>query len=215
MKKFIRSIVAVAILSVVTLVACNSRGGGDTEITGFATIQEMLQALTSYKSEASITYISNKGQNTYHTIQYARITGEYRVEVVGPADVAGNITFFDGTTIYQFNENIPNRIAVGTTDTPERSEIFLTSFIRNFANSEEVTVMVFNTADNNTTTLEAQIAGEHPYLHSQRLFVDNETFMPTRLVLFDKDGAERIVIEYSSFEFNRELEAELLIPPQM
>ena len=217
MKKIIKLVMVLAI-SAITLSACRIMGGktnDPNDVKSYETVHDMLLNLKTYKSEASVTYISNKGKNTYNTLQHSKITGEYRVEVVGPAEVAGNITLFDGNTIYQYNENISNRIAVGTTDTQERSEIFLTSFIRNYLNSPEVSVTVFNTTDNNTTVLEAKISGDHPYLYKEKLWVDNETFLPIQLVLYDADGMERIVIQYQSFDFNQELLEELFLAPQL
>jgi outer membrane lipoprotein-sorting protein len=55
------------------------------------------------------------------------------------------------------------------------------------------------------TVLEAVVPGEHPYLSTARLWVDNESLNPVRLVIFDRDGAERIIVTYHVFERNVEL----------
>jgi outer membrane lipoprotein-sorting protein len=151
-----------------------------------------------------VEYRANKGSNAYETVQHARITGEYRVEVVGPEHVAGSITVNDGSTIMQFNKRVEGRVSVAVEETLERSEIFLTSFIKNyFLNGENaVSVMVADMEEGVRTVLEATIPGNHPYIASARLWVDNETLLPVKLIVFDPEGTERIIVTYHAFEMN-------------
>lgn len=177
--------------------------------SAYGRIQKQLMNTTSYESEAAVKYISNKNSNEYETLQQCKITGEYRVEVVGPEKVAGNITIFDGTTISQFNKRISGKISVGSKESQERSEIFLTSFIKNYVKSHEVSVTAANMGEGKATVLEAVIPGEHPYLAKEKLWVDNKTLKPIQLVIYDPDGSERIVITYKTFTYNVSFEEEV------
>ena len=196
-----------ALLMVLTLITgCGGnglRGPADAnEISAFERIQRMLFELQTYRAIATVEYHSNRGVNAYETVQHARITGEYRIEVTAPANVAGSVTASDGRQILQFNSRIDGRVSLMVQETPERSEIFLTSFIRNYKESEEVSVSVADMAEGVRTVLEANIPGNHPYLSMARLWVDNETLLPVKLVIYDADGAERIVVTYHVFEYN-------------
>jgi len=221
MQKFIQKrllqVIAGIVLATVTISACGllpgRDGAGGICASAYEKIHDALMNMHSFRAEATIKYISNKNTNEYITLQHAKMSGEYRIEVTGPEDVAGNITLFDGTTIYQFNPNVSNHIAVSVNETPERSEVFLTSFIRNYIASVDSTVMAGNFDENAVTILEAKVHSEHPYMHSQKLWVDNETQKPLQMIIFDADGVERIVITYSSFEFNSEFEDSLFRPP--
>lgn len=179
------------------------------EPSAYEKIQKSLTELTSYESTATVEYISNKGRNSYEVLQQCRVTGEYRVEVTGPDSVAGNITLSDGATIYQFNPKISGKISVGIKENQERSEIFVTSFIKNYLNSQDVSVSVGNFGEGKCTVLEAIIPGDHPYLASEKLWVDNKTLNPVKLSIYDPDGSERIVVTFSTFEYNVELDDEL------
>ncbi|MCL2047844.1 MAG: hypothetical protein FWG87_03860 [Defluviitaleaceae bacterium] len=175
------------------------------ELSAFEKVQRMLTELENYRAIATVEYRSNKGTNTYETIQHARITGEYRVEVTAPEHVAGSVTTSDNTQICQFNSRVNGRINLLVKETAERSEIFLTSFIKNYLQSDEISVSVSDMSEGVCTVLEANISGEHPYLATSRLFVDNETLSPVKMVIFDRDGAERIIVTYHVFEKNVEL----------
>lgn len=55
---------------------------------------------------------------------------EYRVEVTAPEHVAGSVTTIDGRQIFQFNSHVNGSVTIMVQETPERSKIFLTSFIK-------------------------------------------------------------------------------------
>jgi outer membrane lipoprotein-sorting protein len=173
--------------------------------SSYQAIQTIFVNMKTYQSEASVEYKSNKGSNVYDTVQKCRISGEYRVEVVGPEKVKGNITLSDGKTIYQYNTRIQGKISVATKESAERSEIFLTSFIKNYLQSMEVSVSAAKIDNEPCTVLEAKIPGEHPYLSSEKLWIDNKTKKPVKLIIYDSQGSERIIVTYKSFEYNVDL----------
>ena len=202
---------------IITLAAAMLAGCGiwrkqaDTKVepNAYARIQKALTEMRSYKSSASVEYISNKGSNIYDVLQSCRSTGEYRVEVTSPESVSGNVTISDGVTIYQFNQKVSGKVSVGVKENQERSEIFVTSFVRNYLSSQEVSVSVSNFGEGKCTVLEAIVPGEHPYLSSEKLWVDNETLKPVKLCIYDPDGSERIVVTFKTFDYNVELDDEL------
>lgn len=169
-------------------------------------IQQRLTDLQTYRAHASVEYISNKGSNTYETIQHGKITGEYRIEIVGPEHVAGNVTSFDGQHIYQYSSRVNGRVIILARESQERSEIFLSSFIKNWLAGQESSVTVTNMGEGQYTVLEATIPGDHPYLTSQKLWVSNETLLPTKLIIYDPNNNERVIVTYHNFEYNIELE---------
>lgn len=184
------------------------------EQNAYQKIQTTLLNTKTYQSEATVEYKSNKGSNTYGTLQQCKISGEYRVEVTAPENVAGNVTLSDSKTICQFNPKIAGRIAIGTKESQERTEILLTSFIKNYLKSQEVSISVANLGQGQCTVLEAVIPGEHPYLRSEKLWVDNQTLKPVKLVVYDPDGGERIIVTYQKFEYNVPLDDSLFTVSQ-
>lgn len=199
-------LLAFAVILIITGCRSSNDKAPTKDQTAYEKIQVQLLSMESYRSEATVEYISNKGTNSYDTFQLCKITGEYRIEVVAPENVAGNVTMSDGTTIYQFNPKISGKIAMGTKESQERSEVFVTSFLKNYLKSQEVSISVASLGAGQCTVLEASIPGDHPYLTSEKLWVDNTTLMPVKLVVYDPDGAERIVVTYKNFEYNVTLE---------
>jgi len=188
----------------------NLRNPSDAgEVSVSEQIHRMLFDLKSFRAVATVEYHSNRGVNSYETVQHARITGEYRIEVTGPADVAGSVTTNNGQQILQFNNRVNGRVSLAVQETQERSEIFLTSFILNYKACQEISVSVADMDEGVRTVLEANIPGNHPYLSTARLWVDNTTLLPVKLIIFDTSGTERVVVTYKIFEYNIELEDSL------
>jgi outer membrane lipoprotein-sorting protein len=198
---------ACALLLVLVFVSSCGEGdfrrmGNERELSAYERINRMMVELHSYRAIATVEYRANKGSNSYETVQHARITGEYRIEVTGPGHVAGAVTVSDGRNIVQYNARVEGRVSVPVDETPERSEIFLTSFIRNYLKCNDTSVMVADMEEGVRTVLEATIPGNHPYLATARLWVDNETLKPVKLIILDPEGTERIIVTYHAFEMN-------------
>ena len=203
MKKSIVMVMAFILLCLTACGAQTHRGpSNETEMSAFEQIQRMLVSVENFRAIATVEYHANKGTNIYETVQHAKITGEYRIEITAPAHVEGSVTASDGRQIFQFNSRVNGRVSLQVQETPERSEIFLTTFIRNYLQSDEISVNVVNMDEGLRTVLESPVPGNHPYLAISRLWVDNETLLPVKLVVFDQDDAVRMVVTYHVIELN-------------
>jgi len=166
-------------------------------------VQKMLTELESYEADTTITRISNKGENTYGAKQWYLISGEYKMEMVSPEDVAGNYTIYNGSKVCQYNPKMNTAVAIEVEENQARNELFLGQFIKNYLKSEDVVVnVVENLEEGTSTVLEAIIPGNYKYTATEKLWVDNKTILPTRLVIYDTDGNERYIIEYNEFVYN-------------
>ena len=209
-----KKVIAIAIVFVLLFfTACSTsaqRGLSDEgEISVFEQIYRMLLSVENFRAIATVEYHANKGVNVYETIQHGKITGEYRIEVTAPAHVAGSVTASNGQQIFQYNNRVNGRVLLEVQETPERSEVFLTTFIKNYLQSDEISVNVVDMEQGLRTVLEAPVPGSHPYMAVARLWIDNETLRPVKLIVFDPDNVARMVVTYHVIEFNVTLDAEL------
>jgi len=176
------------------------------DASAYEKIHRQLLSMESFMAQTTVTYISNNNTHVYETTQHAKTSGEYRIEVTSPPNVAGNITVFDGVTISQFNPRVDGRVSQTTLESPERLEILLTSFVRNFIRSQEVSITAANVDESAATVIEAQIPGEHPYMAISKLWVNNETQLPMQMIIYDANNAERVIVIYNSFEYNIDID---------
>jgi len=211
MKKFLKLLlIALSILLVFS--GCGSKREKSASV--MEKIQTMLTEMEGYSCSATLTRISNKGTNTYETKQYFKSTGEYRLEITAPENVAGNYTIFDGEKICQYNKKLGDFVIKDVPESQARNELFLGNFIKNYLRSEEVSIEVSTIDSSKYTVLEAVIPGGNRYLAREKLWIDNETLVPTELIIYDEDGNEKYVLKFVEFMFNPEFTEELFKIPE-
>ena len=170
-------------------------------------ISEMLLELENFTATAVVSYISNKNINQYEISQVATITGSYRIEVITPEKLAGNITLSNGTYIYQLNKRLGVTNSLNTSENRERTVLLLTNFIPYISSSATIT------SEDSTTIIHAYISGDNPYLHSQRLTIQNDNLTPISLITYDINDNARIIVEYIEFFYNVSVDDALFSAP--
>ena len=56
------------------------------------------------------------------------------------------------------------------------------------------------------TILEANVPSDSKYFKTEKLYINNNTKLPEKLIIYDEDGKERILVEYQNFEYNPKIE---------
>lgn len=172
----------------------------------YVNIQEKFINMESYSCNANVVFYSNKGENTYTINQQAKNDGKYYIETTYPEDVKGNVILFDGNILWQYNPSLDSKISVGDKEKIERKEICLFSFLENHLKSKDITLETANIDDNLYTVLEAKIPGGNKYFDSEKLFINNKTKSPEKLIIYDTEGKERVLVSYDNFIYNPKIE---------
>ena len=169
-------------------------------------VSARLNEMESYAAKAEVTYISNKGENTFSTEQYAKKDGRYRIETLAPQEYAGTALIYDGKLVWQKTAGEDERIKV-MSNSPERALLLLYSFIENHEKSmENATVTTSAAPGKNTIILEADIPGGNKNHAHEKLWLDGESGDPQKLIVYNEDGKEKIVVKYSDFRYNEKIE---------
>ncbi|WP_458408335.1 LolA family protein [Anaerotignum sp.] len=190
-----------------SIVACSK----EEPMTELESIQKQLAEMEGYTCTATLTRTGNRIEQTYETKQYCKSTGEYRLELLAPENVAGNYTIFDGEHICQYNPKLDSSIIKDVPESQHRNELFLNQFIANYMQSEGVSVETAALEESRCIVLEAVIPGNDADLSTEKLWVDRESLLPVRFVIYNADGEERYKMDYTSFEFDPQFDDTLFI----
>lgn len=196
MKKILSILLSFSLLF--TIAACSR----EEPMTELESIQKQLAEMEGYACTATLTRANDRGEQTYETKQYYKSTGEYRLELTAPENVAGNYTIFDGERICQYNPRLDSSIIKDVPESQHRNELFLGQFIANYMQSEGVSVETAALDESRCIVLEAIIPGNDTALASEKLWVDRESLLPVRFIIYDTEGKECYKMDYSSFTFN-------------
>ena len=203
MKRILSLFLSFTLLFIIT--ACAK----EEPMTELESIQKQLTEMEGYTCTATLTRTSHRGEQSYETKQYYKSTGEYRLELTAPETVAGNYTVFDGERICQYNPRLDSSIIKNVPESQHRNELFLGQFIANYMQSEGVSVEAAALDDTRCIVLEAVIPGNDSALSTEKLWVDRETQLPVRFMIYDTEGKERYRTEYTSFAYNPQFDESL------
>lgn len=172
----------------------------------YQTIQQKLMNMETYSCNAEVTFYSNQGENKYKITQQAKNNGKYYIETTWPEQVKGNLILFDGNVVWQYNKNLDSKISIDNKDKTARKQICLFSFLENHLKSKDIALETANIENEIYSVLEAKIPGDNKYFNTEKLFINNSTKTPEKLVIYDKEGKERIVVLYDNFIYNPKIE---------
>ena len=207
MKKFI--LILLCVFTCVFLSACTKDG----EISLQEKINTTLKNMTSYEAEGNLIRFDGKGKTEYTVKQYWQNDGKYRLEILSPDKFKGNYTVYNGSEVCQYNPSVKDSIIRNVPQSTARNQIFVGEFVKNYFNSENVSCAVGNFDESTCTVIEAVIPGGNKYSATEKLWVDNESIKPVKLVLYDSEGNERYIMEFDSFEYNKEFDQSLFEAP--
>ena len=200
------------ILCVLALFCC-ACGCQKEEITPMAAIQQKLTDMEGYSCLATLTIYSNKGETIYETKQDFKSTGESRREMLSPDAAKGTYTVLVGKTGCQYNPRLKESVQREVPESQRRNELFLGQFLKNYLQSEGVSVETAAIDESRCTVLEAVIPENGSQLASEKLWVDNESLLPVRLSLYDADGKECLRLDYTTFTYNPHFDENLFRIP--
>ncbi|NLP45973.1 MAG: outer membrane lipoprotein carrier protein LolA [Epulopiscium sp.] len=197
------------LMIVSVLTGCNI--GKTKELSPMEKIQKRFMELDSYESTVYVSYISDQGKNEYKMKHYYKRTGEYRIEIIEPSKLSGITTIFNGEKVVQMNSNFNDQAVVEIEKSPYQYEILLGSFLKNYFQSQDVSIEVANMPNGETTVLETQVPGNNRLLEKERLWVDNKTLNPLAMIVYDQNKEKRIIVQYEEFMYNKTLDDKLFV----
>jgi outer membrane lipoprotein-sorting protein len=165
----------------------------------------ILTQMTSYVANAEVTYISDRGSITYSAKHYALQDGRYCIEISSPYENAGDKVLFDGKMIWHYSAVNKDKISVAMPDKAERQQIILFAFVKNMLSTHTAN------GDFKSDVYEAQMPKVHKYMNNERLWLNKETSLPEKLIIYDSDGKERVIVTFSDFKYNEEIDFEGLM----
>lgn len=199
MKKCITAILGVILM--ISLAGCGAVGHHDVH----KEIYKRYYSPKSYYAEAELTITNDRSRNVYHVRQFYLAPDKYSVVVDSPENVAGSgYVFKDGTVLLKSgfgkNEKLPC--------TPDgRSSSCLADFFAEYYKSEEASVSVSGGVVNEPeTVMSCQLSGKKTNMFSQKLWINNETFLPVKLETYDADNNAVVTVTYNEFKLNCDLD---------
>lgn len=199
-----KKILIISMLLILSMFTYGCKAGEEEviEINKTEEALKYIKELNGFKAKARITYYTDSGEQTFEMIQEGTKDGKYKIEIISPENLVGNISINDGESLYQINENRSKQIYVSTNEYPERVQILITSFIRNFLENNMELSKIGELNNGELIILESTIKGENTYFATEQLTIDGNTYSPIKMDIYRVDTTKFVEVEYLEFSYN-------------
>lgn len=197
--KLIKLLLIISLLT--TLIACQQ----PTDKEFYYRAQKKLGELESYSCIAKIIVQGDNVENQYIFKQDFKSPNKYRIEVISPESLKGNLTISNGKTAWILHPAINQVWKMRDFEESQEQMLFIGYFIQNFFNAETSRITSEILKGEGYIIIEAPIPGGSQYFDKQRLWIDTKKLEPHKLYIFDKDGRTRFRVYYEEFKYNTKL----------
>lgn len=204
MKKFLAVITALSLI--LCFVSCK---GKTVSHSSYEKIYNKYKDLKSYAANAEITVVSNLTENTYKVRQYFLAPSSCKMEISSPDELKGSgYSYHDGKII--MNSEFGKMSTVLDYIPEDRNYVFVSDFFENYYKSEDAFVETMNDfGTGECIVLKNVLSDSNPQRYSQSLWISSDDLTPVRLVTYDMEGKETLVVRFSEFKANCEIDDEI------
>lgn len=186
-------------------ILCISISGckGKSSLSDYDRIHTRLTEMTGYSANCEITYYTDKSEDRLVIEQSADNTGKYKIKGVEPKETSGSTILFDGNMIWLYNPSVKSKVQVSATEKDRRKELILFTFLKNETMAgEEPTTAASSQPEQKYIVFESTIPGNDENYASEKLFMDEKSGDPAKLIIYNSKGDEYLTEVFSDFVYN-------------
>lgn len=200
-------IIIILILSILTFFYLNTYKKSKTvNNIDKSNIKEYILNISSYQANITVTVNSNKNTNKYILKQQYNKDKVYKQEVIEPENIKGLQTIYDGKNLKIENTKLNLSHIYEDYQFISDNALDLYTFLQNYKNSEN---QEYEEKDNEIImTLKNQ--NNNNYTIFQKLYIDKNTALPTKMEISDKNKNITVYIEYNEISFDSTSKEEIL-----
>lgn len=161
-------------------------------------IVDYILNISSYDVNVSVEVNSNKNNNKYIIRQQYVAPNITTQEVIEPTNITGIKIINDGTNLKLENSSLDLSTVFENYSYLGDNCLDLIAFIENYKQSEESTFI----EEKNQIVMKTKSGNENKYTKNKTLYIDKETYKPTKLEVKDNNEKTTVYILYNEVEIN-------------
>lgn len=185
------------------LFICSCKGPGKSN-NSINTIENM----KSYSAVADITVYGNKGNSNYKVKQDFKEPRKLRIETIEPEFLKGKLLVYGGEKWKIYNPLIDEVFEVSNLKGDEEL-IYLGIVQKSLVTSESAKVGSETINGKRYTKIESILPSANDYRNSAVLYINKDNGCPEYMEILDINNKVRVLIKYSQFVYNRNLQDSL------
>lgn len=161
-------------------------------------LEKHLDKYTGYKTELIMQTIMDNKESQYKMKESCTLGGKYKLEIMEPSDSDDIVIEYDGEKIYLKHASMKESIELNPIKKFDQS-LLIGKFLRERKNIDSIEVEKINGVEYYVFCND--IEGGNKYSKKQIIYLKKKDFKPHKLKILDEKSEERVIIEYSNFEF--------------
>lgn len=168
--------------------------------------QKKLSGIQNYQCNAVIEVRQGDQVREYVFQQTFAYPNQYRLELLEPQELKGNLTVSNGKTAWIHNPSIGQTMRLAPFDHSHEQMLFLGYFMEHFYNAEEAVLEERKVDSKREIGITIPLGGRNEVFHQQRLWIDQGKLTPQSLEILDQEGRLKFKVTYQNFQTNIDLD---------
>jgi outer membrane lipoprotein-sorting protein len=162
--------------------------------------------LETYTCDVVMKVTNNISTMEYRLKHSYKSPDKYRVEVLAPRELQGQVTIYNGHSSYIYHPGINQYFVTEDFSGSMEYNSFIGSFMEHIRKAGEIRISYEKYGDKECIVAEFEIPEPNRYMHVEKLWIDRSEIVPLRAEIYGSDGKTYVEISYDNFVYNPRLE---------
>ncbi|HOE56333.1 MAG TPA: outer-membrane lipoprotein carrier protein LolA [Bacillota bacterium] len=164
-----------------------------------------LLGLSAYTCDVTMRVTNNISTMEYKLKHFYKSPDKYRVEVIAPKELQGQVTIFNGKSSYIYHPEIDQYLVTENFSGSVEYNAFAGSFMNHIKKAEDIKVSSETEGEKKLIVLEFEMQESNNYMRFEKIWFDAEAIVPVKAEICGSDGKVSVEIYYDNFVCNPRL----------
>ena len=168
----------------------------------FEEVSKRLLKLEAYKCDVTMRETNNKSTMEYKLKHFYKSPDKYRVEVLAPKELEGQVTIYNGNSSYIYHPGINQYLVTENFSGSVEYNAFIGSFMNHIRKAEDIRVNSEKEGEKELIVLEFEVPDPNNYMRIEKLWIDADAIVPIKAEIYGDDGKTAVSVYYNNFVYN-------------
>ncbi|MHB1392174.1 MAG: germination lipoprotein GerS-related protein [Clostridia bacterium] len=168
----------------------------------FEEVSKRLLKLETYTCDVTMRVANNKSIMEYKLKHYYKSPDKYRVEVLAPKELEGQVTIYNGSSSYIYHPGINQYLVTENFSGSVEYNAFIGSFMNHIKKTDNIKTSSEKEGEKELIVLEFELPESNSYMRLEKIWLDADNIMPVKAEIYGDDGKTNVKIHYDNFVYN-------------
>jgi outer membrane lipoprotein-sorting protein len=130
---------------------------------------------------------------------------KYRVEVLAPKELEGQVTIYNGSSSYIYHPRINQYLVTENFSGSVEYNAFIGSFMNYIKKTDNIKINSEEEGEMEFIVMEFEVPEPNNYMRLEKIWLDAENTVPVKAEIYGDDGKRNVEIYYNNFVYNPDL----------